>query len=405
MANALITVRLKDGSRIIRKPIRFFADGRKAELRHNNTVIVAYMVSWFMSGYVWIDEELYTDYLRNGDPELNAALSEQEKALAAQGQALAAQEPANPLVYEKFDAVPFMDERAAMLLGLPYRNAQGETISGAHDRQMQVYLKQRGDFNVWYTYYAGVDGREELKACITILDAPNGEAAREAFNQFTNTPSWQALKLHNVAVFPGRDEKQAKLFIPYTAIAAQGENEAPAQGEEIAAQPAQEPASVFTIKLISAAVMVKAIPDNERLHARFVARANLGAWFPIEHLGRLVKVNRVVVVAPSGEVIEELTTKPEEPRPMFTTPQERDAQVHAANAQVAQLARYDKGYAYASAAHATSTRGILCDACGDYMPLGGFYYKGLIYCASCAPDDAVAAFLASKGRAQESEAE
>ena len=91
MSNQLITVRLQSGATIIRKPIQIFDNGKRASIHYNKAVMIARLVSWYKSGHVWIDPGLYAEYERDGDPELNALLRQQESEIAAQGEQVDAQ--------------------------------------------------------------------------------------------------------------------------------------------------------------------------------------------------------------------------------------------------------------------------------------------------------------------------
>jgi hypothetical protein len=119
-----------------------------------------------------------------------------------------------------FAAVPFADRYANhAALGTPFRNAQGETVAEAFDRQAQEYLKQPGHVSFWYTFTPGIDPLEERQACLCILDAPSGEAALEMCNDCMSSPLWQTMHVHSVAMFPGQDRK-ASLTLHYTPKAA-----------------------------------------------------------------------------------------------------------------------------------------------------------------------------------------
>lgn len=95
MTNQLITVRLQSGATIIRKPIQIFDNGKRATIHYNKAVMIVRSVSWYKSGHIWIDPGLYAEYERDGDPELNALLRQQEREIAAQGEQVDAQEPAS----------------------------------------------------------------------------------------------------------------------------------------------------------------------------------------------------------------------------------------------------------------------------------------------------------------------
>lgn len=89
MNNQLITVHLSDGSKIARKAIRIFDEGRRATINYKKAIVLVRRASWLNSGDVWLDPGLYARYEREGDPELNALLAQQAHEIAAQGEHLA----------------------------------------------------------------------------------------------------------------------------------------------------------------------------------------------------------------------------------------------------------------------------------------------------------------------------